>query len=481
MGVMPMGTATSRGFDAGPVLQRLWVLTLLGMTIAACNRSNDPNHSDVAASRADAGVPPDATAPTTVAEIGEPPSGTQDANIVDLAAGAGGARAGAGGGGAGTGGLSGAPAPSDAGNPAPDPLTQLAAPNGLRAHADSSMSITLTWSDVSENEDGFSIERSLEAGTFAEIARVAADTQQFRDVGLMPASSYKYRIAAVQTNTRSPYSAVASATTLSPCAESSVGTWARAYAAVEEITANAAIAAHGGGYVLAGTLDLDPDTSTHRQAWVTRVGADGKVCWSKTYGTPQDGYRFNAISDTADGGYIATGVTVGSPSLPGGYEHTWVVKLDAIGDIEWQVAFGADAYSMGAGLKIIQTDDDADGARDDGYALAAAGVGGIRVMKLSARGEAQWSAETSAIGSASVGLRQLDDRNYVLTGFFDSAGAGVGVALIKPTGESERQLVFTSVDRVNPTALEIAPDGGFVVTGFVDLDPSTTIQQAASS
>jgi subtilisin family serine protease len=76
-------------------------------------------------------------------------------------------------------------------------------------------SITLTWSDNASGEDGYSIERSMSGGGFAQIADVAADTTTFTDSNLSPATEYAYRIMAYNSISNSFYSAVAAAITKS--------------------------------------------------------------------------------------------------------------------------------------------------------------------------------------------------------------------------------------------------------------------------
>ncbi len=88
-----------------------------------------------------------------------------------------------------------------------------AAPTGLSASAISSDQIDLSWTDNSDDEDWFAIERSLDGNTFEEIGTtVVPDTESFSDTGLAASTLYYYKVAAVNNNGRS-YSGEASATT----------------------------------------------------------------------------------------------------------------------------------------------------------------------------------------------------------------------------------------------------------------------------
>ncbi|MCC6858164.1 MAG: M36 family metallopeptidase [Bryobacterales bacterium] len=90
-----------------------------------------------------------------------------------------------------------------------------AAPTGLGAGAVSSSQINLTWTDNSDNEQGFKIERCQGAGcsSFAQIATAAAGATSYGDTGLAANTTYGYRVRAYNTAGDSGYSNVAEATT----------------------------------------------------------------------------------------------------------------------------------------------------------------------------------------------------------------------------------------------------------------------------
>jgi hypothetical protein len=79
----------------------------------------------------------------------------------------------------------------------------------------SSSQINLSWTDNSNNETGFKVERSKSgnANTFSQIATVGANVTTYSDTGLNRASSYYYRVRAYNAGGNSAYSNIASATT----------------------------------------------------------------------------------------------------------------------------------------------------------------------------------------------------------------------------------------------------------------------------
>ncbi|MEO6437384.1 MAG: fibronectin type III domain-containing protein, partial [Tepidisphaeraceae bacterium] len=89
------------------------------------------------------------------------------------------------------------------------------APSGLAASAASASQINLTWTDASNNETGFKIERRLgSAGAWQEIVTVAAGVTSYASIGLAASTEYFYQVRATNAAGDSGYSNTASATTL---------------------------------------------------------------------------------------------------------------------------------------------------------------------------------------------------------------------------------------------------------------------------
>jgi hypothetical protein len=88
-------------------------------------------------------------------------------------------------------------------------------PSVLKANATSSVQITLGWTDNSNNEVGFKIERKEGAGgIYSQIATVGPNIATYSDMGLTPGITYYYRINAYNEAGDSNYSNEAQATTL---------------------------------------------------------------------------------------------------------------------------------------------------------------------------------------------------------------------------------------------------------------------------
>lgn len=108
------------------------------------------------------------------------------------------------------------PSPSPSPSPTPTPTPVPAAPSNLTATAVSRTQINLAWSDNSNNEQGFKIER-CQGGTctnFVEIAQVGPNVSSYSNTGLTRNTRYRYRVRAFNGGGNSGYSNIAAARTL---------------------------------------------------------------------------------------------------------------------------------------------------------------------------------------------------------------------------------------------------------------------------
>ena len=88
-------------------------------------------------------------------------------------------------------------------------------PTLLKATAVSFYEINLAWQDNSTNETGFRVQRRLDGSdVWIEIGATAANATRFSDVGLVPTTTYRYRVRAFVHPVASDFSNEAQATTL---------------------------------------------------------------------------------------------------------------------------------------------------------------------------------------------------------------------------------------------------------------------------
>jgi hypothetical protein len=109
-----------------------------------------------------------------------------------------------------------------------EPSLQTPSPaSNLSAGAVSASQVNLSWTDNSNNEAGFRIDRRTgSGGTWSQLANVGANTTSYISTGLSPGTAYYYRVVAFNNAGAAMPSNESSATTSSPNATSPGATFA---------------------------------------------------------------------------------------------------------------------------------------------------------------------------------------------------------------------------------------------------------------
>lgn len=188
--------------------------------------------------------------------------------------------------------------------------------------------------------------------------------------------------------------------------------------------------------------------------------------WSRTYnGSSEDMVR--CVIQTSDGGYAFVGPTeTGFPY----YSQCNFIKLDALGNVEWQKTWGGTNYEYA--YSLIQT-------RDGGYAFvgltASFGNGkhDVYLVKTNATGDEQW---TKSYGAAEDdegwSLVQTSDNGYAIGGLTYSYGSSGDMLLVKTDQNGNQQWVRNyggaNYDCPYANTLIITRDGGYAMAGYTN-------------
>lgn len=124
-----------------------------------------------------------------------------------------------------------------------------------------------------------------------------------------------------------------------------------------------------GGYIVCGATQSNNGDITNNYGlddfWVLKLDAMGILQWQQTYGGTQIDFA-NDIKQTVDGGYIVVGQTNSDDNDVNGNPGTniydyWVIKLNSIGELQWQNCLGGSSNDFGNSIQ--QT-------LDDGFIIA---------------------------------------------------------------------------------------------------------------
>jgi len=163
-----------------------------------------------------------------------------------------------------------------------------------------------------------------------------------------------------------------------------------------------------GGYVVAGNSDSnDGDvTSNHGlgDCWILKLDNAGAIQWQKAFGGSYYDYA-QEIKQTNDGGFIFCG---GSYSIDGditeqkGNGDCWLVKTDNAGNIVWENSFGGSNYDF---LQSVEKTNDGGyilagySESTDGDVAGAHGGGDSWIVKVNALGNVQWEKAFGSNGN----------------------------------------------------------------------------------
>lgn len=203
--------------------------------------------------------------------------------------------------------------------------------------------------------------------------------------------------------------------------------WEKCYGGTKLDRTYSGCNASDGGYIIAGnSYSSNGDVSGihgDQDFWIIKLDTLGDLLWQKCLGGYDNEHLFN-ISNSNDGGYIAAGQ---SNSLSGGVvgnnglTDMWIIKIDYLGNIEWQNSLGGSDFD--AANYAIQTNDGGYicvGATDSNDGDVSENHGGrdCWIVKLSNEGLMEW--QTSLGGSDDEFARsivELSDGNFVFVAY----------------------------------------------------------------
>lgn len=215
-----------------------------------------------------------------------------------------------------------------------------------------------------------------------------------------------------------------------------------------------------GGYIITGLTNLGANV------FLIKTNSNGDTLWTKTFGgTAGDGG--SSVQQTADGGYIITGWTNNFGA--GGFD-VYLIKTDLNGDTLWTKAYGGTGGDEGTYVQKTS---------DGGYVITgsttsfSAGGYDVYLIKTDSIGDTLW---TRSFGGTSddlgTSVHQVADGGYMIVGNTKSFGAGYkDVYVIKTNSNGDTLWTKTyggsSQDYTGyfGPAGQPTTDGGFIITG----------------
>jgi hypothetical protein len=258
-----------------------------------------------------------------------------------------------------------------------------------------------------------------------------------------------------------------------------------------------------GGYVVAGqTSSTNGDVSENNGStdfWVVKLDNTGYIQWQKCLGG-SDTDVASSIDQTADEGYVVTGKTRSIDGDVSGnhaqyYTDLWVVKLDLMGEIQWQRCFGGTSYEEGT--SVSETSDggyivagkahsiDGDVVGNHSYADMCPPTchSDMWLIKLNAEGNLIWSKCFGGTDDEyASAVRQTTDGGFIVIGTAESNNGDVSgihsgwgfedmwVVKTSATGSIQWSRCLGGIDYEAGYDIQLAPDGGYLLAGVAGTD-----------
>lgn len=263
--------------------------------------------------------------------------------------------------------------------------------------------------------------------------------------------------------------------------------WQRCLGGTSADKAQSIFQAADSGYVITGqTSSNDINvTNNHGQIdfWVTRVNAAGILQWQQCFGGSSSDVA-RASQQTSDGGIIVAGKT---QSLDGnvtgnhGFSDFWLVKLDALGNLQWQKCYGG--ISVDECRAVSQTPDGGYIAAgltvsNDGDVSGNHGGSDMWIVKTDMTGNLQWQKCLGGTGNEEAyGVIPTSDGGYIAAGNTGSSNGDVTgnhgstdvwIVKLDSSGNIQWQKCFGGTGAESAASVIQTADGGYAAIGITN-------------
>jgi len=202
--------------------------------------------------------------------------------------------------------------------------------------------------------------------------------------------------------------------------------WQKSLGGTNRDHASCIVRSNDGGYVVAGSSDSNDGDVTGNHGnldfWIVKLNAIGVIQWEKSLGGSADEIAYS-IQQTVDSGYIVAGFSNSyDGDISGNHGNTdcWVVKLSSTGALQWEKSLGGSADDFAYAVQqTIEGGYVVAGFSDsnDSDVTSNHGSSDFWVVKLSDTGIIQWD---KTLGGSAIDIahsvQQTSDSGYIVAG-----------------------------------------------------------------
>jgi len=212
-----------------------------------------------------------------------------------------------------------------------------------------------------------------------------------------------------------------------------------------------------GGYIIVGKATSDStNVSPIDNGFLIKTDAKGNKIWESIVDIH---YRSecNSVQQTQDGGYIVTGI--GMLTWSGGPGRILLFKTDANGNEQWERDFGSD----GRGSSVKQT-------ADGGYIVTGIdhkrGMGDIYLLRTDVNGVLQWEKHFGGIGNG-FSVQQTKDAGYLVAGCIQTNHSNYTTMCLLKTNIKGDKIWEKTLRDGECYSVQQTVDDGYIVAGQI--------------
>lgn len=236
-----------------------------------------------------------------------------------------------------------------------------------------------------------------------------------------------------------------------------------------------------GGYVFVATSESsDGDVSGNKGSydfWVVKLDSDGALVWQKCFGGTETDFPYD-IKQTNDGGYLVVGETMsndGDVSGNHGSCDVWIIKLDLLGNLEWQKCLGGSNCDRVYAMTKQTPEGDfviaGSTYSNDGDIIDNNGENDAWIVKLDYFGNIIWQKCVGGSGfESALSINQTDNGEYIIGGGTNPTGKGedsdCSIAKLDNNGELAWQRSLGGSEMDICMASQKTDDGSYIIAGY---------------
>ncbi|MCR4416834.1 MAG: T9SS type A sorting domain-containing protein [Ignavibacteria bacterium] len=223
------------------------------------------------------------------------------------------------------------------------------------------------------------------------------------------------------------------------------------------------------GFIIVGGCYYETSYPPPRKpsVYIIRTDQNGDTLWTKVISSDFDSHIDEGYSvyQTPDNGFLITGLC--TPHVPGG-KRVYVLKIDSIGNRQWEKGFGIPGRVDAQPHKMYPTSDG--GFIITGSAESYPDIVDLFIMKFNSSGDTLWSKlYGGSLLDWGQDVCETNDGGFIVTGSVDFTFPGYGDLWVLRT-DYKGDTIWTkrfgiSVSSAEGISICRASDGGYCIAG----------------